>query len=293
MRFYIVDVFAESRYSGNQLAVFRDSGTLSDPELLRIAQEMHYSETTFITSEKERDGGYDVRVFTPNAEIPFGGHPTLGTAYILQSKIIKKPVARVTLNLKVGQIPVTFSYKGGKASVLWMKQNEPSFGKNFDRRPVSEFLGLSLSDFDEHFPIMEVSTGLPFIIVPLKNLNAVRRVRLDQGPYLRFVEKTEAKNLLIFSPETYGKKNDLNARVLAPLFGVPEDPASGSGNGCLAAYLVNQRYFGKDEVDVRVEQGYEIGRKSLLFLKSSRRDGKIEVRVGGMVQFIARGDFLQ
>ncbi|HEY6282360.1 MAG TPA: PhzF family phenazine biosynthesis protein [Nitrososphaerales archaeon] len=291
MRFYIVDVFAETKYSGNQLAVFRDSGKLTAAQMQRIAQEMHYSETTFIISEKEHGGGYDVRVFTPDQELPFAGHPTLGTAYILQSQIIRKPVPQVSLNLKVGQIPVTFSYSRGKAGILWMKQKEPSFGGKFGPGPVADFLGLAESDLDERFPVMEVSTGFPFLIVPLKNLKAIRRIQFDRAKYLRFAEDTKSKIILVFSPETYGKENHLNVRVLSPSPTMPEDPATGSGNGCLAAYLVKQRYFGKDSVNVRVEQGYEIGRKSLLLLKAGRKAGKIEVNVGGRVQFIAKGEF--
>ncbi len=290
MKFYTVDVFAESKYSGNQLAVFRDSGRLSDSQMQQIAQEMHYSETTFITSEAERDGGYDVRIFTPETELPFAGHPTLGTAYILQSEIIKKPLPEVRLNLKVGQIPVTFSYTKGQADLLWMKQNEPTFGKTLDPEPVAEFLGLTMPDLDERFPVREVSTGVPFLIVPLKNLKAVRRVEFDRGKYLKFAEKVESRIVLVFSPETYKKDNDLNVRVLGPSLGVPEDPATGSGNGCLAAYLVKHRYFGKDNIDVKVEQGYEIGRKSLLLLKVRERAGKIDVNVGGRVQFVAKGE---
>jgi trans-2,3-dihydro-3-hydroxyanthranilate isomerase len=292
LRFYIVDVFAETKYSGNQLAVFRDSGKLTVAQMQRIAQEMHYSETTFITSEKERVGGYDVRVFTPEQELPFAGHPTLGTAYILQSQIIKKSVAQVSLNLKVGQIPVTFSYTKGKAGTLWMKQKEPSFGeKFFDPRPVAEFLGLSDFDIDGRFPVMEVSTGFPFLIVPLKSLKAIQRVQLDRAKYLSFAQNTESKIILAFCAETYGRENDLNVRVLSPSPSMSEDPATGSGNGCLAAYLVRHRYFGEDSVNVRVEQGFEIGRRSLLLLKAGTKAGKIEVNVGGKVQFIARGEF--
>ncbi|HEV2139311.1 MAG TPA: PhzF family phenazine biosynthesis protein [Nitrososphaerales archaeon] len=290
MRFYIVDVFAETKYSGNQLAVFRDSGKLTSAQMQRIAQEMHYSETTFITSEKEREGGYDVRIFTPDQELPFAGHPTLGTAYILQSEIIKKPVPQVRLNLKVGQIPVTLSYKRDRAGILWMKQKEPSFSGELDPRPVAEFLGLTASDLDERFPVMDVSTGLPFLVVPLKNLKAVKRIQFDRTKYVKFAENTSSKIVLVFSPETYKKENDLNVRVIGPSLGVPEDPATGSGNGCLAAYLVKQQYFGRGEIDVRVEQGYEINRKSLLLLRAKITSGAIEVNVGGRVQFIARGE---
>jgi len=107
LTFYIVDVFAEKKYSGNQLAVFKNAKALSDNEMQRIAKEMNYSETTFILSEEKRNSGYDVRIFTPEKEVPFAGHPTLGTAYVIQREIIKKPVEKIILNLKIGQIPVS------------------------------------------------------------------------------------------------------------------------------------------------------------------------------------------
>ena len=296
MRFYIVDVFAERKYSGNQLAVFRDSGRLPGTTMQRIASEMHYSETTFITSERLSRGGYDVRVFTPGAEIPFAGHPTLGTAFIVQSEIIGEQVPAVNLNMKVGQIPVTFSYRNGKADILWMRQKEPEFGVELDSGATVKALGLRASDLDGDLPVMEVSTGLPFVIVPLRSLEAARRARLDESMFLRVMEraglpKRKAEGVLVFSPETYRKENDLNVRVFVPGVGVPEDPATGSGNGCLAAYLVRNRFRGRDHVELRVEQGYEIGRKSLLLLKAGSEGGRIQVNVGGKVQFVGKGEF--
>ncbi len=291
MRFYIVDVFAESRLSGNQLAVFRDCAGLSTGMMQRIAREMHYSETTFITSETPRDGGYDVRVFTPAYELPFAGHPTLGTAYIVQSQIIGRPVEKVALNMKVGQIPVTFSYRGTAPDVLWMRQKAPTFGRTFDRRRLASVLGLSVADIDHRFPIRLVSTGVPFVIVPLKGLKAIKKIKVDQTLLAKLLEETKSTVLLVFSPETYSEDNHLNVRVLGLATNIPEDPATGSGNGCLAAYLVKERYFGKDVVDVRVEQGYEINRRSLLLLRAREAPSGIEVNVGGRVQFVAKGEF--
>ena len=291
MRFYIVDVFPETEYSGNQLAVFRDSGKLSTSQMQRIAQEMHFSETTFITSEKPTDGGYDVRVFTPSFELPFAGHPTLGTAFIIQSRIIGKPTKLVKLNMKVGQIPVTFSFVKGRADLLWMRQKEPIFGRRFKEGPISKLLGLRPSDFDTNFPITHISTGIPFVIVPLKGLKAVRRTRVAQDLLPGFLKATKSIAILVFSKETYQKENDLNVRVLGPAAEIPEDPATGSATGCLAAYLVKQRYFGKNHVDLRVEQGYEIGRESLILLKAKETPHGIEVNVGGRVRFVASGEF--
>ncbi len=128
MNFYIVDVFAESKYAGNQLAVFCGArvAELSEAQMLLIAREINYSETTFIRSPDPRDGGYDVRIFTPKKELPFAGHPTLGTAFVLQQEIIRQKVDRVILNLAVGQIPVTFNYHNESADILWMRQNPPT-----------------------------------------------------------------------------------------------------------------------------------------------------------------------
>ncbi len=290
--FYIVDVFAEEKYAGNQLAVFRDTKGLSDREMQVIAKEMNYSETTFILSDEEREGGFDVRIFTPEKEVPFAGHPTLGTAYVIQREIVRSRVEKILLNLKVGQIPVMFDCIGEQVDVLWMRQIHPTFGDTIDPGLISEVLRLEKDDIDVRFPVQEVSTGLPFIIVPLKTLNTIKRSKTNRDKYFELIKEREAKAILIFGPETYSEKNDLNVRVFADYYGVPEDPATGSGNGCLAGYLAHHQYFGEDLVDIKVEQGYEIGRPSLLLLRAEEREGKIHVFVGGRVVMIAKGEFL-
>lgn len=290
--FYIVDVFAEEKYAGNQLGVFRHGRNLSDTEMQRIAKEVNYSETTFILSEEERDGGYDVRIFTPEEELPFAGHPTLGTAYVIQQEIIKESVKKVILNLKIGQIPVSFNYSEGKVDIMWMEQKPPIFGEILDKSRVSKVLSLEENDIDDRFPIQEVSTGVPSIIVPLKTLDAVKHSRVAKDMYFDLIKDTEAKAILIFCAETYSGENDLNVRMFADYYGVPEDPATGSSNGCLAAYLVKHRYFEKEQIDIRVEQGYEIGRQSLLYLRAEEREGEIDVSVGGRAVMIAKGEFI-
>ena len=289
LSFCIVDVFAEEKYAGNQLAVVRNAQTLSSDEMQKIAKEMHFSETTFILSDRQRDGGYDVRIFTPENELPFACHPTLGTAYVIQQEIVKENIDTIILNLKIGQIPVTFSYRGKNADILWMRQISPTFGKIFDAGLVAEALSLSRSEIDSRFPIQEVSTGVPFIIVPLKTLAAVKRARTSRKEYLVLIQNTQAQSILVFCPETYNKENDLNVRVFVEEYGIPEDPATGSANGCLAGYLVKHRYYRKDSIDIRVEQGYEIGRPSLLLLKAEVKEKKIDVWVGGKVVMVARG----
>ncbi len=290
INFYIVDVFASEKFAGNQLAVFQGGADLSDDQMQAIAREMNYSETTFILSGTERDGGYDVRIFTPAAEMPFAGHPTLGTAYIIQQELIGKPVGEVRLNLMVGQIPVAFSYENNLPGVLWMKQKPPEFGEIYDRNVMADILNLEVGDIDERFPVEEVSTGFYTSIVPLKSIDAIKRARVSVPKLLKHIQNKRAKTILIFCPETYYEQNALNVRFFADYLGIAEDPATGSANGCLAGYLVKNKYFGTDSIDIKVEQGYEIRRPSLLMLKAAQKTDKIDVYVGGEVQMIARGE---
>lgn len=288
-KFYIVDVFAEEKYAGNQLAVVREAADIPDDLMQKIAREMHFSETTFILSDDARDGGYDVRIFTPERELPFAGHPTLGTAYVIQREIIKERIDKLSLNLGVGKIPVNFAYSGEEAAILWMKQKAPEFGKSYNGEKIARLISLESVLIDERFPVQEVSTGFFSLIVPLKSLDAVRRAKTDRGSYAQFVDEGGSPGILIFAPETYDKDNQLNIRFFADAMGVPEDPATGSANGCLAGYLVKNRYFGESKIDIRTEQGIEINRPSLLRLKAEDIDGSIDVFVGGRVIPVAEG----
>jgi len=287
IKYSIVDVFSQGKYTGNPLAVFKNTGNLSDKEMQQIAKEINFSETTFILSDVKNAGGFDVRIFTPNEEIPFAGHPTLGTAFIIQTEIVEEPVETLILNYKAGQIPVSFN----QDEVIWMKQNEPTFGPLLDKKIVSDVLNIGHEYIEDDFPIQEVSTGLPSIIVPLKSLEAVKKVNIDKEKYFTLIENLEAKAILVFSRETYHSENNINVRDFAEYYGIPEDAATGSSNGCLAAYLVKYKYFNKSEINIRVEQGYEIGRPSLLFLKANERNEKMNVHVGGRVIKIAQGEW--
>lgn len=287
--YYIADVFAETRYAGNQLAVFRNVGDLPAETMQRLAREVNFSETTFIRSDAPAsDGGFDVRIFTPLAEVPFAGHPTLGTAHVIRQELLGGGAAAVTLNLPVGRILVTF----GDDGYAWMQQVAPTFGPQHAIEEMAPVLSLAAADLDPRFPIQEVSTGLPFFIVPLKSLDALRRAKIDRGRYFEAIRDTWAKGILVFCPEAHEPGNDLSVRVFVECYGVPEDPATGSGNGCLAGYLVEHRYTGADQIELRSEQGYEIGRPSLLLLRAARRGGEIAVAVGGRNQIVARGQFL-
>ncbi|MBI5954096.1 MAG: PhzF family phenazine biosynthesis protein [Chloroflexi bacterium] len=286
--FYIADVFAEKKYAGNQLAVFRNANELSSEEMQKIAREVNFSETTFILSDEQTNGGFDVRIFTPNEEVPFAGHPTIGTAHIIRSEILGGNADSVNLNLKVGQIPVTFSANG----YSWMRQIEPTFGQQHKAAILADVLGLDTADIDERFPIEEVSTGLPFFIVPLKDLAALKKAKVNKEKYFDLIQNTVAKGILVFCPEAHEPQNDISVRVFVDYYGVPEDPATGSGNGCLAGYLAKHHYFGRENVDVRSEQGYEIGRPSLLLLKAEQRGKNINIFVGGKSVTVAHGEFI-
>ena len=287
--YYIVDVFSTGKYTGNQLAVFKNAGNISDNEMQQIAKEINFSETTFITSNLKDNDSFDVRIFTPNEEVPFAGHPALGTASIIQSEILNMHVDNLILNFKAGPITVSFNQED---DVIWMKQNEPIFGSTLDVNVMAEILNIDSTYIDDRFPIQEVSTGLPSIIVPLKTLEAVKKVQINKEKYFKLINHTIAKSILVFAPEAYHPENDINTRDFADYYGIPEDAATGSSNGSLASYLVKYNYFSKREINIQVEQGYEINRPSLLFLKANDDNGKINVFVGGKVIKIAQGKWL-
>lgn len=293
----MVDVFAESPYGGNELAVVRDAKRLSTKEMQKIAREFNFSETTFITSSENSKTKaarlFKVRIFTPLRELPFAGHPTLGTAYVIQKFVIRRRVPEITLDLKIGRIPVTLVYgRGGELDKLWMRQVEPTFGKEqLAASELSKVLGIGSDDIDPRFPIAEVSTGVPFIIVPLRNLGAVRRCRVDGKSYRELLQRVGEEGILVFSPEARETGDDLSVRVFVEAFGIPEDAATGSGNGCLAAYLSHYKYFRSEEVNAKVDQGHEIGRPSRIYLKASEEGGKLRVLVGGHVESVGVGKF--
>lgn len=288
LTFYIVDVFAESKYEGNQLAVVVGNDKIPTEEMQKVAKEMNYSETVFITSVED----FNIRIFTPEVEIPFAGHPTIGTAFIFREEFIKEKVKTILLNLKIGKIAILFKYHGNFLSEIWMEHKEPTFHGFFSPELLADIINLNEEDIDDRFKIQEVSTGVPTIIVPLKSLAAVQKARINKKKYYELIKSTQAKSILIFSPETYNQENDLNVRFFADYLGVPEDPATGSANGCLAAYLVKHDYFNNNSIHVRVEQGYEIGRRSLLLLRAEKKEGKYYVAVGGKVIMIAKGKLI-
>jgi trans-2,3-dihydro-3-hydroxyanthranilate isomerase len=298
--FLILDVFATGKYTGNQLAVCLNAGELTAGQMQQIAREINFSETTFVTSREPVNGGYNTRIFTPTTELPFAGHPTLGTAFAIQQEIVKNPVERVNLNYQVGQIPVDLNYVDGEVDILWMHQQQPKFYDAVDVDLLAAVIGVSPTDIDARYPIEPITTGLPFIIIPLKTLAAVSQAKLNLNLYNKTVANLPAQAILVFCPETIDPNRQLHVRVFTECFGIPEDPATGSANGCLAAYLAKYQYFGSSNIDITVEQGIEMGRASLLYLRAnytpvgeaSPLEHNCSVSIGGRVINIAKGEFI-
>jgi trans-2,3-dihydro-3-hydroxyanthranilate isomerase len=288
MDFYLADVFGKEKYSGNQLAVVILEKSIPKQKMQKIANEFHFSETTFVLLPESHNPRFRVRIFTPQNEVPFAGHPTLGTAFIIRNEIVKGAGHEIVLDLDVGRIPVSFTDDG----LLWMKQVEPVFGTVHNPAKIVPIINLCVDEIDENFPIQNVSTGIEFMLIPLKKLQSIKTASTNLNNYNEYFKGGKPKPLFLFCPQTYEKANQLNCRMFADIFGIPEDPATGSANGCLAAYLVKHRYFNSDSVNIKVEQGYEIGRKSILWLQSSMKNGKIDINVGGKVIKIAKGKLI-
>ncbi|MGH9676631.1 MAG: PhzF family phenazine biosynthesis protein [Candidatus Acidiferrum sp.] len=281
-----LDVFSRRPLEGNQLAVFGDARGLSDAEMQALARETNYAETTFILPRDvatERERGVRVRIFTVAEELPFAGHPTLGTAFYLHTL---SQAGQVRLELNVGTIPVGFSQREG-ATFGEMTQRDPEFGSVHEREAVAQAVGLSLEDVDAQFPIQTVSTGLPQAIVPVRTLAALRGINFQWKRADEYLRRTDAKFFYFVTRETEDPKARLHARML---FYNGEDPATGSAGGNTAAWMV-QHGVAHPEEQVMIEQGLEMKRPSQIFVRAGKQNGTVgNVRVGGHVVQVMRGE---
>jgi len=281
------DVFSSRPLEGNSLAVFLDGRGLTDDEMQSIAKEMNLSETTFILPRDaaiERERGVRVRIFTVQEELPFAGHPTLGTAFALRAS---NAAGSVTLELNVGKVPVHFEERAGEPAFGEMTQIDPTFGVQHDREAVARATGLRAEDFDESLPIQTVSTGVPFTVTPLKSLAVIQKLQVDLGRAAEYLSKSQGKFFYFVTRETAGRDARLHARML---FYNGEDPATGSAAGCAAAWMVAHGVAKPDE-RVLIEQGIEMKRPSRIFVRASRNDNRVvNVRVGGHSVEIMRGE---
>ena len=288
-----VDVFTSVPLEGNQLAVFADGSSLSDAEMQAIAKETNLSETTFILprdAATERERGVRVRIFTTNEELPFAGHPTLGTAMVLRNDAQRGngKADEIALDLNVGRIPVRFSIRDGLPFGL-MTQRDPEFKNKHSREDVARASGLSINDIADDVPIQTVSTGNAFAIVPLKSLAALQNLSPTWSNMKAYLDKSDAKFFYFVSRETLNPEARLQSRMI---FYNGEDPATGSAAGPCAAWAVQYGVVPADE-QVLMEQGVEMKRRSRIFFSAGRNGDRIvNVRVGGHATKVARGEFI-
>ena len=287
LRMVQVDVFSPNPLQGNPLAVFLDGGGLKDEQMQALAREMNLSETTFILPRRatiEKEHGVRVRIFTVQEELPFAGHPTLGTAFVLRGST---RTSEVVLDLKVGRVPVRFEDREGEPAFAEMTQMDPRFGAIHEREAVARSCGLPMDVLDASLPIQTISTGVAYTIVPLCSLQAARTLRIDQAGAEEYLAKTEGKFFYFVTRETLDREARLHARMI---FFNGEDPATGSAAGCAAAWMVTYGIAQADE-RVLIEQGTEIGRPSKIFVRASKQDNRlINVRVAGNVVEVMRGE---
>lgn len=291
--FVQTDVFTDRPFGGNQLAVFTDGRGLSSDEMQALAREMNFSESTFVLPADNPEAAFRVRIFTPLRELPMAGHPTVGTSYVLAASgalPLHGDRTEHTLELGIGPMPVAIEARDGQPSFVWMTQPRPRFGPiRDDRARVASALGVVADDLHPTWPVQVVSTGIPFLLVPLRSLDAAARCRPDIAALAALFEGGESLAALLFTTETTMPDVAAHARMFAPhAMGIPEDPATGSAAGPLGAYLA--RHAGRETRFV-VEQGVEMGRPSRISVEVVRAAGEVTaVRVGGTAVTVGEGE---
>lgn len=294
--FIQLDVFTQTPLAGNPLAIFPDARGLNDAEMQALAREMNLSETTFIFPREavtESREGKKVRIFTVEAELPFAGHPTLGTSLYLYASESTKP-AEITLDLEAGKIPVRFSANSKNAGgdrvdgqvFGEMRQRDPEFGTPLSREDVARVIGIADDEIHPEWPIQPVSTGLTFTVVPFRNRQTLSDLKFSYIQASEFFKKSGANFFYFFCPERREGQLEAGARMF---FYGGEDPATGSAAGCAASWMV-QHGVAKSDEQVVIRQGIECRRPSEMHVRATREGGRVSnVRVGGYAVEILRG----
>jgi len=278
--FRLVDVFTPRPLAGNQLCVVPEPGDLDDAEMQAIAKEIGFSETTFVT--EAAGDRYAMRIFTPGQELPFAGHPTLGTAFVLVSE--GRVSTPATQAIAAGEIPVEVDVA---SSTAWMTQLPAELGPVFpDRDLIASAIGLTTTDLDPGRPVQAVSTGLPTTIVPVRDLETLRRATRNEHLVGDAMRASGGRDLYLFAHTAEG----VTARMFDSEFGIGEDPATGSAAGPLGAYLAEHGSLGQTW-SVTIRQGEQVGRPSELHVELDREADAWRVRVGGGVYVVGRGAF--
>ncbi|MFL6520356.1 MAG: PhzF family phenazine biosynthesis protein [Chthoniobacterales bacterium] len=292
--YHLVDVFTDRAFGGNPLAVFLDGRGLSDALMQAIAKEFNLSETTFVFPPENPSNDFRLRIFTPAEELPMAGHPTVGTTFVLTRAGLVRPDrerTKITLEERVGPIPVAIDWENGKPSFIEMQQPLPKFGPSVDDRAgIAEMLSLETEAILADLPIQVVSCGVPFLFVPVKTLEAMRRIRFRRGVEERL--KLPEQNIFVFTTETEFEGSAVHSRMFSPSLGVQEDAATGGATGPLGCYLVRHRVLPSNDDELRCvsEQGVEMGRPSFLHIRIKHSGGEITgVYVGGTCWYMGSG----
>jgi trans-2,3-dihydro-3-hydroxyanthranilate isomerase len=294
-RFVQVDVFTREIFGGNPLAVYPNAEGLDREEMQNIAREMNLSETAFVFTPSASEADFKVRIFTPQREIPFAGHPVIGTCFVLgeEGRIGSKEGKRVIkLELGLGVFPVEVVFLGGEPVLVKMEQRSPEFlGVYGEMELLARLLSLPLERLDLlKGPVEVVSTGLPFLIIPLTSQRALSQAKINPSILETVAQELDTSLIALFTMDGTGG-NRIRARVFAPFHGVPEDPATGSAAGCFGAYLVKHGLIkGEPVATVEIEQGVELRRPSLIQVELALREGIIDrVWVAGNVVTVLEG----
>ena len=288
------DVFTDTPFTGNQLAVFMDARGLSAGRMQALAREMNFSESTFILPAEAPGTDVRMRIFTPANEMPMAGHPTIGSTFALaHAGVIRPGAARFVFGLNIGPVPVDLEWDGGVLHFAWMTQLVPAFGPVIERRgDVAAVLGLSEADLMPDRPIREVSCGVPFLIVPVRSPEAVDRAISDGAAFRRFTAATGIElPIFFFSMSGPGAAETVHSRMFAPEFGIIEDPATGGASGPLGCYLLHHGLVNGDAArNITSLQGAAMGRPSRIHIDIASQGSDItQVKVGGRAVLVATG----
>ena len=296
-RFVTCDIFTSRVFGGNPLAVFPDAREIPEESLQQIAREFNLSETVFIYPPSDDAHTRRLRIFTPAAEIPFAGHPTVGAAFVLATLgeiALTEPETRVVFEEGVGPVPVLMRVSGGKPVFTQLTTAvRPEVGPPTPGRSIlADILSLEPADIlGGMMAPQAVSCGLPFLIVPLKDRDAVRRAKVRLDHWESSLRLYWAPEILVFARDPELDGSDIRARVFVPGLSVPEDPATGSAAAALGAYLAARDTTSATSLRYVVEQGFEMGRPSILELEVEKEDGAItSVRVGGEAVMVSEGE---
>jgi trans-2,3-dihydro-3-hydroxyanthranilate isomerase len=284
--FFHVDVFTQTPFEGNPLAVFTDARELDDVAMQRIARELNLAETSFVFPPQDAANAAALRIFTPAAEVPFAGHPTIGTAFVLQQTgVIRKGRSSIVLEERVG--PVRVEIEAGTPFRAWLTTPQVSFGERFaDRGGIAHALGLDDGDLSNAAPVQVVTAGNPFLYVPLNDVAAVDRAALEPHALRRTIGEAATTGVYIFAL----RDGSVYSRMFAPEYGVVEDPATGSATGPLGAYLLAHGIVAaRDPVELTVEQGTHMGRRSILRLRIAGSGSQRTIEVGGSAVALIEG----